>query len=143
MKANELMIGDWVEIQDTPKYYKVFGIDILAKGDACRLTFEDYVVDAWCDKISPIPLTEKILKANGFEFEIISTIATSSTTLIDNYTSIHFQFITNNNGGCFLRIEHCGAGSYNIEMMVKYVHELQRILRCCGLWELANNLKIK
>ena len=25
---------------------------------------------------------------------------------------------------------------------VNYVHELQRALRCCGLWDMANNFKV-
>lgn len=126
MKAQELMVGDWVEIQDTPKYYKVFGIDILAKGDACRLTFEDYVVETWCDRVKPIPLTEDILKANGWEYDEIDY-----AWWCKGFTNIY-----KDKGGFHFYLD-------GIEIRLAHVHELQHALRLCGLADVANNLKIE
>lgn len=118
MKASELMIDDWVEIQDTPRYYKVEGINILAKGDACRLTFEDYVVDTWCDRVKPIPLTEEILKPNGLD-----PISCCDLSMPHWFMSLR-------------------SGNHHVEMPFQYVHQLQHALRLCGLNDIADNFKI-
>lgn len=129
MKANDLMIGDWVEIQDTPKYYKVEGVNIFARGDACRLTFEDYVVETWCDRVKPIPLTPEMLEANGFEQnENVKGYQYPNDNIIFCLEELSRVFIFN--------------GVYN-DICINYVHELQHALRLCGLTELADNFKIK
>ena len=52
MKANELMIGDWVNHKGIYNY--------IATADF------DYNHRKWIEEIEPIPLTEEILKKNGF-----------------------------------------------------------------------------
>ena len=52
MKANELMIGDWVNHKGIYNY--------IAPADF------DYNHRKWIEEIEPIPLTEEILKKNGF-----------------------------------------------------------------------------
>lgn len=51
MKANELMIGDWVLDKKTNRPYKIIGTNDL-------LFHDDY---------SPIPITAEILEKNGFK----------------------------------------------------------------------------
>ena len=58
MKAKELMVGDWVKIND--HYDQVR--EIRFNGVYCEFT--DGLVN-FCD-VNPIPVTEDILRANGF-----------------------------------------------------------------------------
>ena len=149
MKANDLMIGDWVNFYDA-QAYKVTSIHINNKGCAVRLEFDEYIVETWAGKIEPIPLTEEILKANGFEdatfgygrhcLRIKGSVADSKIT---KYYSVEYH-----PKGCyppspdleqFIDIM-LNIGS--IRLNCYYVHELQHALRLCGLNELADNFKV-
>lgn len=152
------MIGDWVEIQDTPKYYKVEGVNIFARGDACRLTFEDYVVDTWCDRVKPIPLTPEILEANGFETNDHNNgfVDKLYTTHVDEGKSkkgvgkakigvrrIRVTFYTDINKVNHIFCRVAGVSKRVIEGEIYFVHELQHALRFCGLDEIADNFKVE
>ena len=53
LSCKDLMIGDWVS------YHGI--VNKVAPADFCQ--------KAWIDEIEPIPLTDAILKANGFNRE--------------------------------------------------------------------------
>lgn len=133
MKANELMIGDWIKLNNSPEYYKVYGIEIMSRGDACRLKNDEYNTDSWCDRICPIPLTEDILKANGFKCR--KTNACPRYSLIDNIGHKLISFLRDNTG------YEIQVGGNRVRL--NYVHELQHALRLCGLNELADNFKLE
>lgn len=108
MKANELMIGDWVKVYAESKYYtKQIGI--------IQLILADYS--------EPIPLTEEILKANGFI-----------------KGDIDFGYSLFSDVSFMIDIDNAEKGIVTKEM--RYVHEVQHALRLCGLNELADNFKI-
>ena len=126
MKVTELMIGDWVTLN---------GVDYK-----WQWTHHDFTASEF-NTLEPIPLTPEILEKNGFEFVDDSIISISAAKLLDDYTSIYFQFCNNND--CYFQLHHYGAGSYEIRKYVKYVYELQHALRLCGLNELADNFIIE
>ena len=67
MKANELMVGDWVVYRGDTEYenpVRIEGMDIRTRA----LITEDRE-DVGFDGIDPIPLTAEILRKNGFETE--------------------------------------------------------------------------
>ena len=104
--ANNLMIGDWVEDVDFGKGM-VFAISF---GDEHVVTLvpEDITqpfIHVSTEGINPIPLTTEILVKNGF-----------STNGLD------VALFDRKGGDDFV-------GAANIQ----YVHELQHILRLCGL----------
>lgn len=128
--STELQIGDWVYIFD-PDYkeekeaYKVSEI----REDGIRTyMFSDTYEEGWFE---PIPLTPEILEKNGFEK--VSSV---------DYKLPYAESLAER--GFYL--ENRVSGLYMITdhqlMPIIYVHELQRVLRCCGLWNLANNLKV-
>lgn len=121
MKAKDLMIGDWVENPKHTQVFQIVGMEIMPKGDACRLKNDEYNCDTWCDRIRPIPLTEEILEANGFETDEVQY------EFYDGY-----NFLLANGKGISVAV-----GS------IWYVHELQHALRLCGLNELADNFKVE
>lgn len=132
MKANELMIGDWVCYNVPNKYYtKVEEIRCTSDGEEyyirChrdskdtyleQLKHEDFSVDI----LHPIPLTPEILEKIGFE-------KWDDGWYIYDYetTGIEIAWV-----GTILKI----SGEYvNLELpSVMYVHQLQHALRLCGI----------
>lgn len=117
------MIGDWVKIKGHLDYDKV---QEIARDEnmqwyisfACSATlFRAY-------EFEPIPLTPEILEKNGWWYDEV-----------DMWLHDKVDFgIERRNGGF-----QC----YNInQIKLDSVHELQRALRCCGLWDMAENFKI-
>lgn len=134
MDSKSLMIGDWVYFH-AGYYEKPVGCTLqMIPIQVTIKALEDTL------PLSPIPLTEEILMANGFDDEegkrnyIIRTEfeKTISVALFDDGSVIT---ISNSN---LLRginsIHICDNG---------YVHILQHALRLCGLTELADNFKIE
>lgn len=108
MKANELMIGDWVYNPFTRKTLRLtFGRDIdLAEG-LC---------------LEPIPLTDAILKSNGFEY-FHKNIASLS-----HENPLKLELVEwpdeNRDGGLWV------VGGI---IKIRFVHELQHLLLQCGI----------
>lgn len=116
MKAEELMIGDYVRLKKNKETVYIFEID----GDRDVINNE---ADGYCSErnirigdIEPIPLTAEVLEKNGFrrlgEQYDIWTLMTLSL---------------NCKNGMFGYYEQ--GNPYNPTFNVKYVHELQHALR--------------
>ena len=118
MKANELMIGDWV----------------LDTRTNIPLRVNPFMAEMEVPEWEPIPLTQEILEKNGFEHEKQKVIIPSRSQdeveleylyckdLRCSFDIIHGYLMFNSN------IDVC-----NIRMIVTYVHELQHILRLCKI----------
>lgn len=127
MKANELMIGDLIIINGNEKSY--CGYDLMN-----QLTDKNNHFD-----IRPILLTEEILKVNGW-VDVDPNL----------FHGLKYVFIYGENGT--LTLNHwsdskTGETYYTTTLgggdrVVKYVHELQHVLRCCDLWDMAEKFKI-
>lgn len=131
MKATELMIGDWL---------------YDSKGIPKRVELQDYCDEADClydglSNLKPIPLTEEILKANGFN-KLDLTIGNYALKLEEKEK---YDIHTILWGGVFNgRMEFKVICEYiHIDKKIRYVHELQHALRLCGLSELADNFKVE
>lgn len=127
MDCKSLMLGDWVNwhtYTDRPNY--------------CRITRINPDDEYKCE---PIPLTTEILEKNGFvyDYDVDECVADYQYIKLKGYRL---------SGECYL-IDYC-AGRVQIEnefvggchIDVSYVHELQRALRCCGLWDIADSFKV-
>lgn len=128
MKANELMIGDWVQVTDACTEKSIpCKITRIWENEYVALDGDIDATDLPTNLLAPIPITPEILKENGFingEFY--------AESLIEDW-----QIMSD----CI----HLAARSergWCIDIPCRYVHELQRVLRCVGLFELANNFKI-
>lgn len=122
MEVKNLMIGDWYFDKELLKARKFHQLQFAESFG--NPTYELF--------LEPIPLTEEILKANGFDYDwedgweykgkdYEPLIACSPK---DNFVSIDYN-------GC--------SSEYNIS----YVHQLQHALRLCGLNNLAENFKLE
>jgi len=136
MKATELQIGDWVtgkkwkekpfqitRINDNGKFY--YGV--TAKGTL--------VGPFLVEDLETIPLTSEILEKNGFELRDGFLFHR-----IDDKPH-HYDFKLKNSGVYSSEGYTLECGIYLLT--ISYVHELQHALRLCGLFELADNLKLE
>ena len=139
MKANELMIGDWVLLdmnwaEDDQMYarlnYQPYQIE---RGEDIDLAQETNCIgDA--DAYQPIPLTTEILSKNGFEAEKAYYGFVYFYDDDDNSLRIVFHPKESNyTRGAYSYI-HIDCGCVTIdELPIQYVHELQHALRLCGI----------
>lgn len=139
MKANELMIGDWVEPRQCmipTVYCRVEGIypDGTVSLDKAERLFT-------LDELKPVILTPEILLNNGFT-EVFNSVLTA-----EGYKNIPVYKYKNMNQAqdiChnLIRITYSSSkgGVYDIQsgigshiFDISYVHELQHALRLCGI----------
>lgn len=125
MKANELMIGDWVMLDKSRP---------LTSKKPTQITLTDmiFIARKKGEECEPIPLTEEILKVNGFE------PLQKMWYIKDTFIGVDW------NGN---EIKECRFGEDvlyfgHTNHKIKYVHELQHALRLCGMSELADNFKV-
>ena len=143
MKATELMIGDWVYNSYHKKnikwnYSEMFcpnGIPVIGRD------------------LEPIPLTPEILEKNGFSSETFLTDEWGRQVYFKEFPSCVvepddsgkyiFGTITywNKTDGDGSPIDWGTMYESRIHNL-QYVHELQRALRCCGLWDIADNFVV-
>ena len=151
MKANDLMIGDWVQ----DKYGNLIQVqEILTDGingewDGC----ECYGVEAYNDEIKPIPITSEILKKNGWYWGLTSD-EEDMVSLFEGAYDEHWVYDEGAGEISLIFPEDTDGGLLKIDDQkfnrhlnflwndTLYVHELQRALRLCGLDELADNFKV-
>lgn len=135
IKTNELMLSDLVRLTDG-QIAKVVAIDATGNVD---LEFETerfhHHVQAHEEDIEPIPLTEEILLKIGFR-KTGSFIELTEYVLNDVDTEICVFYNRENNNPYFY------AEIANVEVEMKYIHQLQHLLRLCGGRGIADNLKI-
>lgn len=120
MKANELMIGDWVRDNLTQMPLQV--------NASCIRQFERQEEQGENMSASAISLTEEILETNSLKW---SGTWESYCYFCDNRKYI---MVTHD--------EDEGFGIHSTKIRFHYVHELQHALRLCGLTELADNFKV-
>ena len=101
MKTKELMIGDWVYGTEKKKYGRV---------DKLEHDVED-------ESVEPIPLTEEILKKNGFLGNDYGEIIIEEWRIMCDCCNV-----------AILHNEHV-----DIDTPIRFVHELQHALKLCRI----------
>lgn len=120
MKANELMIGDWVSTQRFIHGIPCADVAVQVNADMLFNLSKDM------DVAEPIPLTSEILEANGF-------VKSRCSFVIDDFVlTTDFQY----------KKPYSIMVSYKCAL-IQYVHELQHALRLCGLSSIADNFVIE
>lgn len=137
MKAEDLMVGDWVTFNDCEPN-EIVPIKIAALGTSELYAHIDN--DEVCDvigyhELTGIPLTPEILKKNGFEKLDFSHYHIKDRTLVldadgkwEGPLSWHWvvtEMGTNHKGQPIVL-------DYYVTT-INYVHELQHALRLCGI----------
>lgn len=135
MKANELMIDDWVSYDGTPiKVENIHGDCINFQHDI-PFVQEEFMIDF--AEIVSISLTPEILEKNGFDKDAWNTWISA-----DHRITLHNEdeyLNTFNKWHIHVDTEDMRTiGSVELT----YVHQLQQFLRLCGMNDLADNFKI-
>ena len=115
MKTEEIMIGDWVH----SRLHNVDTTVITVEGrgyNAVWLESKECWERHYMNEIEPIPLTEEILQKNFPDPDVITWFPQDDMPCFFNiyWESIHF-------------------GEGELRLNIQYVHELQHILRLCGI----------
>ena len=132
IRCRDLMVGDWIADNNG------FQWQITNVGeDYAYANWEGNEGDPWefddkYDRPKSIPLTPEILEQNGF-------IKVNSQRYDYGYPDTD----------CYVKVNpkknmiHVNGRNANSNLYShSFVHELQRVLRLCGLDELANNFKL-
>lgn len=129
MKANELMIGDWVCCTD-PTPFKIEAITII---DTPEYVTGSDGFDVEIADLQPIPLTKEILEKNGWE-----NVSDKDAPVmqIEDRNDAFWWDSMNGECGCERSVDNCGEEDFEKNFMcahICYVHELQHALRLCGI----------
>jgi len=132
MKAEELMIGDWVIITLRNKIGKVYRIDEAnGKGNGWVAVING---DYHETHLEPILLTPEILEKNGFKpyipenhLETVYACQDVSKAVADEL----YALWPYRDGSFYLLLRVIGKDM--VRMDVHYVHQLQHALRLCGI----------
>ena len=153
MKAEELMVDDWVLAEGKP--VQVTNISVLG-GDVIRVMYPFMSYDiAYAsniialsngakdiNKIEPIPLTEEILKKNGFKNDVIAQKA----IIAEGASNFSVILVSEDNRITLNNIDeyinsfnkwHVHIDTEDMRTMctseITYVHELQHLLKLCKI----------
>ena len=126
MKAEELMIGDYVQLNGSP-----YVIEEMSKKGWVHITDQvhnlrvqmstDYILDF----IEGIPLTVEILESNGFEKK------GHRYGIYDDY--FDFEMYEYNDGTWLVSYHCCEMSLPDEQVLIFHVHQLQHFMRHCGI----------
>lgn len=127
MRADELMIGDWV---DTPFLQGIVLSLSRQLGIVEVITVRNSIIKLMAEVVKPIPITSEILKKNGF-----SDRGNAGWQNPDHDVTYYRTFET---------FAHNVYQQEHIDIIhgIKYVHEMQHALRQCKLNELASKFEV-
>lgn len=130
MKISELMVGDWVAIDEPDKYHGYKGrVRIINSESEYVTVFVPHCdTEVLVDDLRPIPLTREILEKNGFEFATWSDdglfIYYNDPGRVEVY-----QAESNYINGAYTYV-NADVGCVSIEELpVQNLHELQHVCR--------------
>ncbi len=125
MKAEDLMIGDWVSFRSA-FLDRVDGIAI--GGHSVHLEH-----DRWqpVSDLKPIPITPEILKKNGFSLDEFGEWYEREVLVKERNHWVNVAF--RNDGVAVYDLDILTGGKSSICVHKNYVHELQHALRLCGI----------
>lgn len=144
IKCRDLMYGDWCcSGHGLPMQITNVG------NDYAYATWEGNEGDPWefddkDEQPQPIEITIELLEANGWE----------EHSYYSSFHNLSKYFFMKDKNGNHLELKHGTLAIWNdnepdndgvysdIVIPIKYVHQLQQVLRLAGMTELANNFKI-
>lgn len=146
MKANELMIGDWVRIvdDDTDQSFETRITGVSGLGNIyAPLPGGEHAYPFSEDCVEPIPITPEILEKNGFVRVERGEICTcyrwreKSDKIYGRLVDIHLYKEPIQGVFTLIEIETCSNKGDGLNRFhscdTDYVHELQHALRLCGI----------
>lgn len=137
MKGLKLQLGDYVFIKSPSGDTALIKIAAIHQKKVGYHNTPNKLNWVRISLLEPIPLTAEILEKNGFKH----CATEEDGDYFDNREGDLYYCLNRTADGYMSCIDV--THSFTISGLIKYVYELQHILRLCGLDELADNLKIK
>ena len=136
MKAEELMIGDWVKLKDDQLGYIKFNgptvkIESIVPPNVYVRNYKGLLEDVKDEYLLPISLTPEILEKNGFEKVYDKYKLPNYRIKWNSYTDLYFTAFTGVDG--YWNPIGLNVITGGIPATVDYVHQLQNALRLCGI----------
>lgn len=132
MRANELMVGDWVQKLEVGGHYRKCIITGIFDVNVDCVTRNGEVHSLSISGIEPIPLTLEILQKNGFKTDGEAIWASFCPEDKEFALEISEPNYYDENYGKREYWWTINACEYSI-IPLRYVHELQHALRLCGI----------
>lgn len=132
MKANELMIGDWVHSNHHGKNIKITQYDFFTHlhNECGEQELAPYAKPISGRDFEPIPITPEILKKNGFKGIMYGVFN------VDNY-QLQYYYKKNKLIIFHTRIEELKRQTITTEIIFQcrcfFIHQLQQVLRFCEI----------
>lgn len=136
MKAEELMIGDWVKLKDAKLGYIKFNgptvkIESIVPPNVYVLNYKGLLEDVKDEYLLPIPLNPEILEKNGF----------MTGDKGRGYMGYMMYFLYDDEDHCLLGVKWYikeSMAEISLEttpyyIIIKHVHQLQHALKLCGI----------
>lgn len=128
LNIEDLMVGDWVMIKEYP---------MIAEP---RQIKKEHFLRSLCE-FEPIPLSKKFLEDNGFDFfpmeyHVYGIYTLQTEHCLLKYSNKHGDITIFKSTKGIDKNGNCTDGYYDIScgrFCVKYIHELQHILRLCKI----------
>lgn len=124
MKAEDLMIGDWVKFNNSDLAHQI-------KAIAGKSVKVDKVYWYSASKLSPIPITSEILEKNGFIGMPYAVFKINDDSWLEYY--YHEHRLTKWWSGIDEWENHSKVKDITFQCHCIYVHELQHALKLCGI----------
>lgn len=123
LKAEELMVGDWVLVDDI-NAWKI-GATMPARVKQiyeCGIIIDCGEGNEECEIFKPVPLTAEILEKNKYYYnDSLAEWATDSFCIEFGHEPFEDE------------PDHLFVWVGNCHVVLQYVHELQHVLRLCGI----------
>ena len=128
MTINEICIGDKVKITGRRRVYTVTEI----KGNGQVVLANNGFFDVAIERIKPIELTPFILEENGFE--CYGDVWKTCWRAVGEDGDDDLEVVFKDNGSIQTKFDVDGL--YTSTCKIKYVHQLQHLLRLCEIKDL-------
>ena len=142
MKTNELMGNDWVYYNDEPCLVRM--VDYQYNHVRCHHNGNEWICGT--EEINPIELSDKILLDSGFKILYDSSVSMKfCSTNDEENVFIYLTFYKKGDGKITLEriyFEKEAKTTTINTISIKFVHELQHILRSCGLNDIDDSIKV-
>ena len=127
--TSDVMVGDWVRITIEGEQYPAVVNSIKLNTEEIGVSFlaapGDWEDGDGYDEIEPIPLTDEILKSNGFEKK------GHRYGIYDDY--FDFEMYEYNDGTWLVSYHCCEMSLPDEQVLIFHVHQLQHFMRHCAI----------
>ena len=128
MKAEDLMVGDWVNVFGTPK--QIEGVRKFRNGD--EIIYYDGDNGNFIKAVTPILLTKEIMLKNGFNLYPEETNVFYLNAGYRHDLDTVCLYIGDIERPSIYGNDSLGEKTY-VVLHCKYVHEFQHVLKMCGI----------